>query len=834
MVRANVLEFFERNIFSQNIRTLLMHVTNFFEEELKEVWRRFLIDSEGISLVGFGSLGRRTMTPFSDIDVILLISSKKMEQKYGDMISSFIAALWDKGFSKIEHSVRTPEETLKLALHDVKVLSYLIDLRFIAGDYKPFEKLNRLKRKFYISQREHIFDTLYQERLIRLSKFSNYLEPNIKNSPGGVNDFLYQKCIRSMVSTDVIVPVSEFKRAYDFLLEIRSVLHYVLKKNDDTLNPWNANDVVEFIRKKKDEKQDVRKFMFKLLGNMHKIKVLTDIVQEQTEKKLKYYKQEKISRLGDRFSTDGRFLYIDELQPLKASVVIELFKLAKDNNLRISPELAYKIYKSKKITRNCWMDQEAVKIAYGMISELGGIGRTLHYMRDLEVLYHLIPELKVVRNLYQVSPPHIYPVDMHLIKSVEEVEKILLGVKPPYVSFLPEISQERRRLLILSSLLHDIGKGRKRDHSEVGERLSEKVGKRFGIVGENLKILKFLVKHHLMLPHFAQRRDIHETSYLRKVAELFPDTVSLDMLYIISIADALATNPNNWNSWKAHLISEMYVKLSEHIRKGLEYAEETRIDVSLLVEDLKKFFPTEIVTQAIHSLSQKFLSFFTYDRIFRYMLFLLKAYFTQSRYVAFTKRDEGVIEIITIGDDIEGFLCECAGMLFVSGFNILSLYAEGAVLGKAINIFWVEPPDVGKFRRFEKIFYSKRLEDIVGEVQDKKRKLIPYYMETNPFASQNTEKTIKVIFDNNSSENYTIIEVYCFDRPALLFDISYTITFSGYDISVAKISTRENKVADVFYIRDKRKSPGKLSEDQFKILEEKIVSAIIQGIPPSQ
>lgn len=828
--RERAISILEENIFKKNINTILEGITSIFEEEIKNTWEKILQGVDGVALLGFGSFGRKTMTPFSDIDILIIVNSRKFEQN--EKISNFITELWNRGFNKIEHSVRTIEETLKMALDDVKVLSYLSDLRFIAGDYKIFERLKRHRKKFCYDHREIIFENLYQDRKLRISKFFNLLEPDIKSSPGGISDFLYQKYLKHLVQKDILIQSQDIKNPYERLLETRSILHCVLKKNEDKLNAAYVEEILEFIAKKKNgKKQDLRKFMTSFLESQHKIAVAVQIAEDYIQKELKKHKQQ-ITKLGI-FETDSVFLYYSSEDSITPKIIVEAFKISKDNNLKISPEFLYTIFKNQSIMKGMWKDKDCINMFCDIIFDLGGIARTLLYMRNFGVLQNIIPEFSFVKSLYQIHPPHIYPVDLHLVKCLEELEKILLGIKPPHINFLPEISSEKKKIAILSALLHDIGKGRKNDHSALGEKIAEKIGKRIGLAGENLDLLKFLVKNHLALSHYAQRRDIHEDTYIKKIAELFSDTVSLDILYILSIADALATNPNNWNSWKAHLITEIYVKLSERIRKGLEYAEEEHIDVSILVEDLKKFFPSDIVVQAVSSLSRKFLSFFNYDRLFRYVLFLLKAHLSQSRYVAFTKRDEGVIEIITIGDDVEGFLCECAGMLFISGFNILSLYAEGAVLGKAINIFWAEPQDMGRFRRFEKIFYSKRIQDILEEIQEKKRKLIPYYMETNPFANQNTEKTIKVVLDNDSSEDYTIIEVYCFDRPALLFDITYAITFSGYDISVAKISTRENKVGDVFYIRNKSRLNGKLSYEEFKALEEKIKSAIIQGPLPA-
>lgn len=827
-MRDNLIVFVEHNIFRQKITEILEFITKSFEEDVKNLWRQFLGDEDRICLCGFGSFGRKTMTHFSDIDILILVDSKRQIEKLGDRISNFIAAMWNI-FRKIEHAVRTPEETMKIALEDVKVLSYLSDLRFIAGDPQVFEKMKRIKKKFCSENFETVFNFLKQDRKNRISKYPNLLEPNIKDSPGGIGDFLYLKCIKDLVQKDILVDLKELRKDYEFLLQIRVALHHILKKNDDNIKSGVIEDLKNFVKEKTGKNTDIKELMTKILNHMNRIRVYTEISQEYIGKCIEERRTktpEKMVKLGEYFLSDGKFIYTENISNPK--VIIELFKAAKDNDLKISPEVSYRILRNRRLFKGIWKDKDCTRTMYEILSDLGGIGRTLRKMRDLEVLHNIIPEFSHVKNLYQVYPPHIYPVDLHLIKCAEETEKILLNIKPEHVKVLPDIPADKKWILIFASLLHDIGKGRKKDHSELGEKIAEKVAIRFGIAGENMSLLKFLVKNHLLLSHISQRRDIHEDNLLKKTAELFPDILSLDMLYILSIADALSTNPENWNAWKSHLISETYIKLSERIRRGLEYREEKHINISLLVDELSKFFPHDIVIKAVQSLSQKFLSFFNYDRLFRYILVFLKAYLSQSRFATFTLRDEGVIEIITIGDDVEGFLCECTGMLFVSGFNILSLYAEGGVLGKAINIFWAHPPDVGKFKKFAKIFYSKTLKEILPEIEQKKKKIIPYFMETNIFARHNTEDTIKIFFDNSSSEDYTIMEVYCFDRPGLLFDITYVLVENGYDISVAKISTRENKVADVFYIRDKRKTDGKLSKDQIEELREKIKRAIIQ------
>ncbi len=814
-----------------DIFSLSRKITEIYESELLSLYKRELGDIDGICLIGFGSFGRRMMAPLSDLDFAILVSSKKIRAKHKKKIENFIACVWDI-LKKVEYSVRTPEETINIALEDIRVLSYLGDIRFISGDVRVFQELLIMGRELMKSHVQKIFSMLKNDRALRITKRQySLLEPDVKSSPGGISDYVYVTWLQKLVSEDILVSLSDIRNDLRRLLEVRFALH--ISRKNDVLHTSAAEDVLKIIKEKwginmVGKRAGLNELMTSVIKHMHKIKVYADIAERYLMDRVYPITPTYSDRLG-KFRTNGTYIYLDE-EELKnePELAVEIFKVAKENNLDLSPETSYMLIKMRKL-RNLHKNQSAWRYFYEILREPGGVGRILVKMWDTGILERLIPEFRRVSNLWQIVPPHVYPVGLHLIKCVEWTERILSGMKPDYVEFLPEIQE--KDVVLISAFLHDIAKGDKKDHSELGEEWAERIGRRMVLSGEKLERIKFLVRHHLSLSSFAQRRDIHDNASLTKFSSMFPDLISLDSLYILSLADAIATNPENWNSWKAYLIAEIYVKTSERIRKGLDFREDEHTDALMLSDELSEFFPRDIVELFISSLSQKFLSFFSYDRLFRYSCAFLNAYMSGKRYAAFTKRDEGVIEVITIGDDVPGFLCECAGMLFLAGFNILSLYAEGGLMGKALNIFWVEPPETQRMEKFKKLFSSKRLEDIIHEIEERRKKIINYLVSTNPFVRENTEDSVRVIFDNETSENFTIVEVYCFDRPALLFDIAYTITMSGYDISVAKISTRENKVADIFYIRKKEGDMGKLNQSEFEKLGASIKRAIIRGIP---
>jgi|GEM_PF-920370 len=827
-IREKIIQLAESKLFQEDILQISEEITQVYEDKITELYNQELGNIDGICLAAFGSFGRKVMAPSSDIDFIVLVSSNDISEKFGPRISSFIARVWDI-VANAEFSVRTPEETMKIALEDVKVLSYLSDIRFVAGDIRVFNRLIYILEQEKEQLKIDFFSKIVQDRKKRISKFKVMSEPDLKKSPGGLDDFFFINSLKKLVSDDIFIYTDELKNDFKRILEVRFILHILQKRNSNVIHSGIIEEILSFKRKKTGKAENTRDFMTKIVSSMQRIKVYADIVQNAVKKKIFPQHPELITSFGDGYISDGEFIYADincfKKEPWK---IVEIFKLAKENNLEIAPETAYQIMKIKNV--DLAHDQKANEIFFDIITDLGGIAKTLMRMKELGVLEKIIPEFSKVSNLYQFFPPHIYPVGIHLIKCVEETEKILSGIKPQYIEILPDFTDIDKKIIFLCAFLHDIGKGSNQDHSELGEKLSEKIAQRLGISGYELERLKFIVKNHLALAHFSQRRDIHDTSSLMKFVSSFPDRITLNTLYIITIADAIATNPSNWNEWKAHLIQEVYLRADDLMRKGLEYTEEERLDILMLSDELKNFFPSEIVDEFISSLSQKFLSFFSYDRLFRYSMVFLKAYTQQREFITYTKRDEGVIEIVVIGKDSQTLIAECAGTLFLSGFNILSLFSEGGVMGMAINIFWVQPPDKPKAEKFKKMFYTRNLKEIILKVQEK-RKNLEIELGYDSKRNRRRKEDISVVFDNNFSENYTIVEVYCSDRPGLLFDISCAISFSGFEISVAKISTRENKVADIFYIRD-RSRMEKLSEEQCARLKIEIEKAITQGVQP--
>ncbi len=823
----------ESKIFKEDILTISRGITSAYEEKIKEVYRRTIGDMEMVCLVSFGSFGRRTMAPFSDIDISILVLSDRVREKNEDLISQFITSVWNLGLQRVECSVRTPAETLSLAFEDVRVLSYLADMRFIIGDFRVFRRMKNkiLETGFLKNSREHIFSLLVHDRETRISKNSDMVQPDIKRSLGGIDDFVSLNWLRNLISKNILVHPRTLEKDFRRLLELRTILHLITKRNENKIYVELVNEIINFVSSRKDKQsaRDPRKFMTQILSTMDKIGAYVNLSYEFVRQQI-FSSPSQLRPLGEKYLTDGEYIYVQNGVNLDAESIMEIFKVSKDNNLKISPQISYFILRSHRKFVGSHMSRRVNSLLFEILTDLGGVARTLENMRELRFLDKVIPEFMKVLNLYQYFPPHISTVDRHSIKCVEEIEKILIGIRPRYVDILPEITKDGRGVLILAALLHDIGKGRKKDHSEISARISKVFGKRLGLSGDSLKKLVFLVKNHLSLSHFAQRRDIHDTTSCIKFASEFPDSATLDCLYILSIADSIATNPESWNKWKASLITEAYMKISELMRKGLDYSEEVVVNTYALESELKEIFDESMVKDYISSLSQKFISLFSYDRFFRYsVLFLNVCQRNLSRYTVFTGKSEDVMEVITIGDDEVGFLCECAGAFFLSGLNILTLYAEAGILGKAMNVFWVEPADEQKFRKFKQLILSKRLKDIVKEIEIKRDSILDMFMKLNPFSNKNSYDTVRLVFDNNSSRDYTIVEVYCFDRPGVLFDMTYAISFSGFDISAAKISTRENKVANTFYLIDKSTN-SKLTVDQINDLAARLKEAIVHGV----
>lgn len=266
-LKDKILSFSEENIFKENIFSISEKISRIYEEEISQLYEKYLGGVDGICIAGFGSFARKFMAPCSDLDFVILTSSDVEKETNKNKISSFIHHVWDI-ISKAEYSVRTPEETINLALEDEKVLTYLADIRYVAGDKKVFNHLLYLINQLKNTHNVKMFSILSQDRVVRISKYQNLVEPDLKKSPGGLEDYFFIKTLQKLISDDILVSLKEIENDFLSILELRAILHILTKRNTNSLYIGLVEDVLNFIKSKTGKKYGLVEFMTKVISSM--------------------------------------------------------------------------------------------------------------------------------------------------------------------------------------------------------------------------------------------------------------------------------------------------------------------------------------------------------------------------------------------------------------------------------------------------------------------------------------------------------------------------------------------------------------------------------------
>lgn len=443
-------------------------------------------------------------------------------------------------------------------------------------------------------------------------------------------------------------------------------------------------------------------------------------------------------------------------------------------------------------------------------------------MLETGVLGACIPEYTRITSLAQHDLYHIYTVDRHSLKAVAELHKV--------INEWATISQNviSLRVLYLAALLHDIGKGSGRDHSEQGAEMAREIGLRFSFSEEECENLSFVVKYHLFIPENALRRDLNDAIFIKRCAETIDSLDKLAMLYLLSVADSKATGPSAWSEWKATLMEEMYLKiypyldtgrngvhdvlaheeqgvewLRDQVRLLLKGEEGVKVDLMSLAPDYVLTFSPQIIVS--HILTQRD----NYTRLRQ-----------KSLIKAADNGDSWSLLIMTV--DRPGLLAKICGVMTLNNLTVGKAQIFTWPDGTVVDVLDVRPTDDVAFEEKDWPAINEQLDMAIAHRMGLSHRL--YRKHTPVYGRQSQivgDVDSKVIIDNESSESYTVLEVYAPDLPGQLYYITQAMADFGINIHKAYIATEVEQLIDVFYVLDSRGQ---------KLVDEDFVKEITEGI----
>jgi [protein-PII] uridylyltransferase len=780
------------------------------------------------ALLAVGGYGRKELSLHSDVDVLILFGPRIPDLAKG-LTEEILYPLWDLGLD-LGYGTRTIKDCQRLSKDDFEVLTSMMDSRFLCGDSPLFLDLMTTIQKKVVPKRRNAFarwlEELYQIRMESNGDASVVLEPDLKEGIGGLRDYHHilwaaKAFFQLMAPRDLEYTGKLSHKEYlglrqdlGFIWLVRNHLHQLSGRKNDRLSFEYQEKTAPMLgyRDRKDLLA-VEQFMGDLHASMASIKALNRaFVRAHLPRERVLWQRTKPVEAAEALHVSQGEIGFDSPTAILTDplLLITIFEESSHTGLPLSLEARRLVSEFLSFVDDGF--RRSQKVVRGFLNIINGSHtvEVLIQMQELGFLSAFIPEFANIANRVQFDAYHTFPVGRHSVETVrrlkhihEEKEILLLDI------FLEVPDPEP---LLLSGLFHDIGKiGR--EHAVRGAKIARRILKRFQYPSQATEEVLFLIRHHLLLVETATRRDLGDEKSVVHCARVIGSPERLRMLYLLTWADSMATGPRAWNDWIANLVQELFFKVLNILAGG----ELATVDASEKVRQTMDQVRQEPALQErgldpgpyFEVMSPRYLLASTPRDIVRHIEMVRKMRDLERKHAGYPffleakeSPSEDCSEITFLAADRPGLFADVAGVLALNDVNILSANIYTWKDGTAVDIFKATQP-------LDPIHPDATWEKVK---QDLKRafegKLSLTYRLGQKRASSvlsNLDKPSRppqVIIDNRSSDFFTLIEVFADDRVGLLYLITKTLFDLRLDIRVAKIATKGDQIADVFYVRD--------------------------------
>ena len=536
-----------------------------------------------VALVLLGGCGRQDIAPYSDVDLMVLYQGTLTDdlREFSKRVSQDVT---DSGLP-LGYSLRTPREACSMSLKDAVIFSSITEARFLVGSEPLYDnfisRFQRLTNKNATNLTRAIVEARQKERR-EYGETVYLLRPNIKRSRGGLRDIhlirwlgfvrfgvtdIQELLKRGGIST---ADTKQLMASHEFLLQMRNEMHFHAGRANDGLGRNEQVRLAELLGYSGDDAMlSVESFMRDYFRYTSRITYISDHLVSKMLNRNSRGTSIVLSPLLSRQVDEHYRITGSEIGISKASLniakhdleqVLRLMQLACLHDKKLHQETWVAIRHAMLKFPDIRFTREAARMFMALLSNTQRLGGLLRRLHETQVLHRIIPGFKHVRGLLQFNEYHMYTVDEHSLRAVEnainfENESSVVGRTYRKI--------KDKNLLHLALLLHDLGKGFPEDHSIVGERIAEETGIRLDLPDEDIETIKFLVRHHLLMSHIAMHRDINDLELVAEFASKLGSVNILNMLFVLTCADISAVGPGVLNPWKMQLLTELFHRCTE-------------------------------------------------------------------------------------------------------------------------------------------------------------------------------------------------------------------------------------------------------------------------------
>jgi [protein-PII] uridylyltransferase len=780
-----------------------------------------------IVLVALGGYGRGELHPSSDID-LMVIYDGAMSPWVQRLTQEILYTLWDLGL-QVGHSCRSLPDCLAIARTDFPSRTSMQEARFVAGDRRLFRRFQRvLRENLYRKDFGGFLETALAERDQRYRKFggSPYVgEPNVKESAGGLRDIhtalwlasakFGTRTLRELRDKGLITEREQraTEAALTFLWRVRNELHFVSGHRNDAL----SRDLQPRIAKNlgyadEGEVLGVERFMreyYLRARAIHRVsRRLIARCQETLSRRGSVGAGLRQEALADGLLVWGGTLHLADPdgRALREEPVrlMRVFWHAHRLGVGLGIDLERAVEDAAELIDERFRRAAEVRdLLLAICRNWGRVADTLRQMHELGVLGRYLPEWGALTCLVQYDVYHRFSADQHSLLAVETLEALAPGQSAESEGIARVVTElERPEILILGMLLHDIGKAKGHGHAAKGVPLIKALVTRLGFPPREAAALVFLVEHHLLMSHVAQRRDIDDPKTIEQFAEAVRDPQWLRMLYLLTYADMKAVGPGVLTSWRAAILWELYGRTLLRLAGGRPEPPRRESVAGRVGAELGAAGSRQEVEAHLARVSDRYLATTSAQRMAAHLRLIQRLTAEPVATELFHHPDLGFSDLVVATFDLPGLFSLIAGTLAANGINILSAQIHTRTDGIALDTFQVNDP-AGEAITAE-ARWSRALEDL-------RRVIVGAASPEALLASRRAGRGVaeapgpaKVALDNALSDTHTVVEVKCPDRVGLLYLITRTLSREGLDIGSARIATEIDQAFDTFYVTDRQ------------------------------
>lgn len=817
---------------SRAASVLIHERATFMDQLLTACWHHFVPApwATRLALCAVGGYGRQELHPHSDVDILILLPE-------GDQpppgVEALLRLLWDVGV-KPGHSVRTVQQCVEQAQRDQTVMTNQLDARRLDGSAELFARFEASLGPHHLWPGPAFFAAKLKEQRARYAKYHDtafIVEPNIKEGPGGLRDLQMigwvlkrqfgAKSLQDLLALGFLTDTefAELTHAQNFLWAIRFALHGIAGRSEERLlfgyqKALAAQFGYEDTQRPNHAVEQFMQGYYRMVKGMEQLNEM--LMQLFNEVIVNSEQQHETAVIDARFQAVNEYLEVrhSEIFAQDPVALLEVFRALQRNRqlkgvrattmrlIRQSLHLINGDFRRNPAATQCFMQ---------ILRAPAGVSSELRRMHRLGVLGAYLPEFTRVAGMMQFDLFHVYTVDEHtlfVVRNLRRLANVRQGDEPALCHAVFR-RIDKPELLYIAGLFHDIAKGSGEDHCIHGQSIVEAFAERHRLSAADTHLVSWLVRNHLLMSLTAQRKDVEDPDVINEFTRQVGSEQRLDCLYLLTVADIRATNPNLWNAWREALLRTLYLAALRAFQHGLNNPLEAQDKLVQTQADALAL----LSSQGIDAKRAKVIwAAFPEDYFVRYAAeeiawhtaAIANATSTALPLVLLRPPDpRGSTEVFIYARHADHHFAACTAVLDQLGLNIVDAKVIRLSDGHVLHSYFVlehSGKPIRHGQREQEI--THRIRTLLGSNEPP-----PVVGRRHPPQIRHFPVQTEIHFHTDPLARYSILELQAADRPGLLSKVGQAFSAMGIRLHNAKVATLGSRAEDVFFITDQHNQP---------------------------